>query len=105
MKNDPMRRAPSTGAQDAPKVSRRTFLATTGAGLATAAAATSAAPPAQNEKKAAGVASALKGQMTEYKSGDIMIPAYVARPAGKKRKKAPAVLVIHEVFGLNDHIK
>jgi carboxymethylenebutenolidase len=43
--------------------------------------------------------------MTEYRSGDILIPAYVARPAGNPRKKAPAVLVIHEVFGLNDHIK
>jgi carboxymethylenebutenolidase len=41
--------------------------------------------------------------MTEYKSGDLVIPAYLARPASKKA--TPAVLVIHEVFGLNDHIK
>lgn len=43
------------------------------------------------------------GQMTEFKSGDLTIPAYLARPA--KKTDAPAVLVIHEVFGLNDHIK
>ncbi|HZH29458.1 MAG TPA: dienelactone hydrolase family protein [Pyrinomonadaceae bacterium] len=104
MKNDRARRAANADEQFAPKVSRRNFLAATGAGLATAAAATtSAAVPAQNGKKAA--TPALKGRMTEYRSGDIMIPAYVARPAGNPRRKAPAVLVIHEVFGLNDHIK
>ncbi|HEX8635881.1 MAG TPA: dienelactone hydrolase family protein [Pyrinomonadaceae bacterium] len=103
MKNDSTRRAPSPDEQPAPKVSRRKFLTATGAGLATAAAVTSDAS-AQSEKKAATPA-ALKGLMTEYKSGDLMIPAYVARPADIKRKKAPAVLVIHEVFGLNDHIK
>jgi carboxymethylenebutenolidase len=108
MKNDPTRRAAPADDEPAPQVSRRTFLAATGAGLATAvttAAATSNAA-AQNEKKAAATpAVALKGRMTEYQSGDLMIPAYVARPADIKRRKAPAVLVIHEVFGLNDHIK
>lgn len=44
----------------------------------------------------------LTGEMIQYKSGDLMIPAYMARA---NRKEAPAVLVIHEVFGLNDHIK
>src|ERR1044071_6080339 len=48
-------------------------------------------------------AAALKGSMTEYKSGDLVIPAYFAR--SEKGKRASAVLVIHEVFGLNDHIK
>src|SRR5205823_13303855 len=43
------------------------------------------------------------GTMVEFKSGDLTIPAYLARPP--KKKTAPAVLVIHEVFGLNDHIK
>jgi carboxymethylenebutenolidase len=42
------------------------------------------------------------GQMIEYKSGDSIIPAYFSRP---EKKSAAAVLVIHEVFGLNDHIK
>src|SRR5207253_1385855 len=46
----------------------------------------------------------LTGMMTEYPSGTIKIPAYLSRP--KKKGTAPgAVLVIHEVFGLNDHIK
>jgi carboxymethylenebutenolidase len=85
-------------AQPTPKVSRRRFLATSGAGLATAATA------AQNEKKAAKPASPTPtGQMTAYKSGDLMIPAYVSRL--KRKKRAPAVLIIHEVFGLSDHIK
>ncbi|HZG54210.1 MAG TPA: dienelactone hydrolase family protein [Pyrinomonadaceae bacterium] len=103
MKNDSTRRAPSADEQFTPKVSRRKFLAASGAGLATAAAVASDAS-ARSEKKTAPPA-ALKGRMTEYKSGDLMIPAYVTRPADIKRKKAPAVLVIHEVFGLNDHIK
>jgi carboxymethylenebutenolidase len=46
----------------------------------------------------------LRGEMVEYKSGDLMIPAYLSRP--KTRRVAPgSVLVIHEVFGLNEHIK
>ncbi|HEX8096727.1 MAG TPA: dienelactone hydrolase family protein, partial [Pyrinomonadaceae bacterium] len=43
-----------------------------------------------------------RGSMIEYKSGDKMIPAYFV---AAEKKNAPAVLVIHEVFGLNDHIK
>jgi carboxymethylenebutenolidase len=46
----------------------------------------------------------LRGEMTAYQSGELKIPAYITRP--KKRGAVPgAVLVIHEVFGLNDHIK
>lgn len=48
------------------------------------------------------IAAKLMGEMVQYKSGDMMIPAYLARA---NRRQAPAVLVIHEVFGLNDHIK
>jgi carboxymethylenebutenolidase len=44
----------------------------------------------------------LTGEMVEFKSGSLTIPAYLSRA---KAKDAPAVLVIHEVFGLNDHIK
>jgi carboxymethylenebutenolidase len=44
----------------------------------------------------------LSGSMVEYKSGELTIPAYLSRT---KASDAPAVLVIHEVFGLNDHIK
>lgn len=82
---------------------RREFLqraATTGA----IAAATAAQVVAQTQTQTATTpAVALKGMMTEFKSGDLTIPAYISRPP--KKKSAPAVLVIHEVFGLNDHIK
>jgi carboxymethylenebutenolidase len=44
----------------------------------------------------------LAGRMVEYKSGDLTIPAYFS-PAPHKQRAA--VLVIHEVFGLNDHMK
>src|SRR2546421_1408421 len=46
----------------------------------------------------------LQGEMIEYKSGDLKIPAYFSRPKNKGSVSG-AVLVIHEVFGLNDHIK
>jgi carboxymethylenebutenolidase len=96
-------------------VSRRKFLertvTTSAATLITATAASCVA--AQESKQtteaskgmseaSAGVAVELKGQMVEFKSGDLTIPAYLSRP---KQKEAPAVLLIHEVFGLNDHIK
>jgi carboxymethylenebutenolidase len=44
-----------------------------------------------------------RGEMVQYKSGDKMIPAYFSRFT--KNNNLPGVLVIHEVFGLNDHIK
>src|SRR4051812_3903930 len=55
-----------------------------------------------NQKAQASTAAKLVGEMVEYKSNDLTIPAYFSRA---NRKQAPAVLVIHEVFGLNDHIK
>ncbi len=93
------------------KVSRRKFLQhTTGAGVVVAATVTSVA--AQDAKQTASKKTharstkddKLRGEMVAYKSGDMMIPAYLSRPA-RTKKDAPAVLVIHEVFGLNDHIK
>lgn len=92
-------------------LSRREFFehtaATGGAVLVSAAAAATA-----QERQSTGnqPAAKLMGQMIEYKSGDLMIPAYLARAGGAKSahagaKQAPAVLVIHEVFGLNEHIK
>ena len=100
-------------------VSRRKFLehtATVG-GAALVAATTTASCAAQTGKEstpaaattnradaAAQPAARLKGEMVEYKSGDLMIPAYLSRP--QTRRVAPgSVLGIHEVFGLNDHIK
>jgi carboxymethylenebutenolidase len=95
-------------------VSRRRFLEgtataaliTTAAGCATAQNSNTAAPGNQNtshQNTANGKATALKGQMIEYKSGELSIPAYLAR--NKSGTALGAVLVIHEVFGLNDHIK
>jgi carboxymethylenebutenolidase len=82
--------------------SRREFLQRAATG-ATVAAATAAQVVAQTQTAATPPMVALKGMMTEFKSGDLTIPAYISRPP--KKKSAPAVLVIHEVFGLNDHIK
>ncbi|HVG31777.1 MAG TPA: dienelactone hydrolase family protein [Pyrinomonadaceae bacterium] len=91
------------------KVSRRKFLE----GTATAAFVTTAARSAAaqnggttgagNQNRTQTAAPALRGEMIEYKSGDISIPAYLSR--NKKGTPKGAVLVIHEVFGLNDHIK
>lgn len=95
---------------EATEVSRRKFLErTTAAALITTATGCTSAensnkPSAPgNQNTGAAKPADLKGQMIEYKSGDLMIPAYVSR-----NKSGPAegsVLVIHEVFGLNDHIK
>lgn len=83
-----------------------------GAVLATVAAASCTTAqekkPKQDQGKSPATAAsqtttALKGSMTEYKSGGMVIPAYFARST--KQGATPAVLVIHEVFGLNDHIK
>jgi carboxymethylenebutenolidase len=92
-------------------VSRRKFLkqtATTGgaalvgmAAAGMAGAQDNSKPQQQNPTATQNVK--LMGEMTEYKSGELMIPAYLVRPP--KSGASSAVLVIHEVFGLNDHIK
>jgi carboxymethylenebutenolidase len=101
-------------------VSRRKFLEGTAAtgGAALVAAVNSSCAPAQEGKpqptptpqgntatpQPTPAAEKLRGKMVEYKSGDLMIPAYLSTPL--TRRVAPgSVLVIHEVFGLNDHIK
>jgi carboxymethylenebutenolidase len=103
-------------AAEATNLSRRRFLERT-AGAALISTATAGCTTAQhgntgqhsnttvpgNQNTAATKPADLKGQMIEYKSGDRMIPAYITR-----NRTGPAdgsVLVIHEVFGLNDHIK
>jgi carboxymethylenebutenolidase len=93
-----------TGRDAAPDASRRKFLqrAATTAALAAATAAEAAAQ-AQPAATAAPKPVALAGRMIKFHSGTLDIPAYISRPP--KKKTAPAVLVIHEVFGLNDHIK
>ncbi|MBI4465071.1 MAG: dienelactone hydrolase family protein, partial [Acidobacteria bacterium] len=51
------------------------------------------------EAEAANVAA----EMVEYPSGDITVAAYLAKP--KTAGKHPAILVIHENRGLNEHIR
>ncbi len=91
----------------APRVTRRKFIAqaTTvgGAGLAAARGLAAVQDNKPQQPSAPQTAMPSLGTMVEYKSGDLTLPAYLARPP--KQKHAPAVLVIHEVFGLNDHIK
>jgi carboxymethylenebutenolidase len=97
-------------------VSRRKFLEgtataaliSTAASCATAQNSNTATTVPGNQKTSnqntpAAKAPELKGQMIEYKSGEMQIPAYLSR--NKSGQAAGAVLVIHEVFGLNDHIK
>lgn len=96
-------------------VSRRKFLegtataaliTTATASCATAQNSNTAAPgnrSTSNQNTSQAKAPALKGQMIEYKSGEMSIPAYLSR--NKSGAAQGAVLVIHEVFGLNDHIK
>lgn len=97
------------------RVTRRKFLehsATVGsAALLTATTAASEAcaqgarkPATDKREDSAAQNLSLQGEMTEYKSGDMMIPAYVSRST-KREAPRGAVFVIHEVFGLNDHIK
>jgi carboxymethylenebutenolidase len=85
--------------------SRRKFLqhaATVGSLAAATATHTFAqTTPAQSSAQRPGAP--LKGVDVKFTSGDLTIPAYLSRPP--KKKSAPAVLVIHEVFGLNDHIR
>jgi carboxymethylenebutenolidase len=96
-----------TGRAGGAGVSRRKFLertvATGGAALITATA-TSVAAQESKQKKTTAKTKPFKpmGEMVRYKSNDLMIPAYLARA---KQKGAGGVLLIHEVFGLNDHIK
>jgi carboxymethylenebutenolidase len=91
-------------------VSRRKFLESTATagGVALASAAVSCGAQSGNRNAngngATPSTAQLTGVMTEYPSETIKIPAYLSRP--KKKGAVPgAVLVIHEVFGLNDHIK
>lgn len=87
--------------------SRRQFLerAATAGGVAlltTAAAAQESKRKGTEAAKSEAKPLRLRGRMVEYRSGDLTIPAYLS---SAKQKNSPAVLLIHEVFGLNDHIK
>ena len=96
-----MKQTRNEGGRARHDAARREFLqraATTGA-LAAAAAARASA----QAQPAARPGAPLKGVDVKFTSGELTIPAYLARP--ERKRSAPAVLVIHEVFGLNDHIK
>ncbi|MFN2598831.1 MAG: dienelactone hydrolase family protein [Pyrinomonadaceae bacterium] len=101
MKSDRDEHGNAGGRHDA---SRRQFLqrAATGAGLAAATAIQTVAQT-PTPSPAARPGAPLKGIDVKFTSGDLTIPAYLSRPP--KKKQAPGVLVIHEVFGLNDHIR
>lgn len=93
--------------QESAPLSRREFFehtAVKGGAVLVGTAATAYNAAAQTDKQTGNqkATAKLMGEMIQYKSGDMMIPAYLARA---NRKQAAAVLVIHEVFGLNDHIK
>ena len=108
--SDTKRGASETGRAN---VSRREFLehTATAGGVAVMTAAASGCVAAQDDKKRssseqktpAGTSSAPAGTMVEYRSVEMMIPAYLSRT--KRAVASGSVLVIHEVFGLNDHIK
>lgn len=40
-----------------------------------------------------------------YRSGDVSIKSFLAKPAGTVQDRGAAVIVIHEIWGLNDHIR
>jgi carboxymethylenebutenolidase len=83
--------------------SRRQFLQHAATTATVAAAATHAFAQTPTQSNAQRPGAPLKGIDVKFTSGDLTIPAYLSRPS--KKKSAPAVLVIHEVFGLNDHIR
>jgi carboxymethylenebutenolidase len=45
----------------------------------------------------------IRGEMIKYDGSTGKIDAYLAGPAGNE--KHPGIVLIHEIFGLNDHIK
>lgn len=88
-------------------VSRRQFLRRMGSSVVTAGAMATGGAAARAEQEAT-VKSALEDErllreQVEYKSGDATIHGFLCRP--KAPGRYPAVLVIHEIFGLVDHIR
>jgi carboxymethylenebutenolidase len=83
------------------QLSRRSFLGQAGAGAAAAAALATGAC-AQAGQKALEDTS-LKHEDITFESGGQKVKAFLCRAAGEKKRGA--VIVVHEIFGLNDHIK
>jgi carboxymethylenebutenolidase len=84
------------------KLSRRRFVKSAGAGAA-AAAALGAVPLGQSKTGDALKDPAILTQEITFESGGQKIGAFLARPRGEGKRGA--VIVIQEIFGLNEHIK
>jgi carboxymethylenebutenolidase len=105
-----MSESQKSGKQESGRLSRRKFFEETavkGGAVLVGTAASAYETLGQGDKNGANQkstqsAAKLVGEMVQYKSGDLTIPAYFSRA---NRQQAAAVMVIHEVFGLNDHIK
>lgn len=88
---------------DTSSVSRRQFLKRVGSGVVTAGAAATGGLAAEEKPKSALADDRLKQEQIEYKSGDDTVRAFLCRP--KAEGRYPAVIVIHEIFGLVNHIR
>jgi carboxymethylenebutenolidase len=85
-------------------VSRRQFLKQMGSSVVTAGAvATGGAAAGQAKPKSALEDAGLRQEQIEFKNGQETIRGFLCRP--KAEGRYPAVIVIHEIFGLTDHIR
>lgn len=85
-------------------VSRRQFLRSVGTSVVTAGVAGASALSGEEAKVTRALEDdRLQKEMVEYKSGTDVVRAFLCRP--KATGRYPAVIVIHEIFGLVDHIK
>jgi carboxymethylenebutenolidase len=69
-------------------------------GAAVMASAQAALPPAEADALSRLVSSPRHGEWVTVQSGDDSVEAWVVYP--ERQDRAPVVLVIHEIFGLND---
>lgn len=84
------------------RMSRRRFLGKVGASAAVAAAA-SAGALGQDKTPGALNDSSLAHENVTFKSGSDTIEGFLCRPKGEGRR--PSVIVVQEIFGVNDHIR
>ena len=84
------------------QLSRRRFMERVGTSAA-AATAMAAGACAQENKPGALADSALSQEEVTFKSGDKEIKAFLCRPRAEARRGS--VIVVHEIFGLNPHIR
>jgi carboxymethylenebutenolidase len=84
-------------------VSRRQFLKRMGSGVVTAGVIGAGAEAQEAKVTGALADDRLKHEEIEFRSGDATIRAFLCRP--KAAGRYPAVIVIHEIFGLVDHIR